>query len=169
MKADDKDNEDKKIATAKINTQLGMAYLERQEVQRAKQKLLIALDEAPTIPETWYSMAYFLESTGNNEEAGKYYLKAVELAPKRGDVQNNYGTYLCRKGEYKNSIQHFLLATKDPEYLDIGSAYENAGLCAMKSSNKKLATHYFTLALMQDPNRPVSTAQLAKLKSQEVA
>src|SRR5438477_614238 len=69
-------NANKKIATAQINTQLGLAYLEKNDVQRAKQKLLTALNEAPSIPETWYSMAYFMETTGNIEEAKTDYLKA---------------------------------------------------------------------------------------------
>src|SRR5688572_8424968 len=88
----EKEEASKKINAAKINDQLGMAYLERRDTQRAKQKFLLALEQAPSLPEAWYSMAYYLESTGNNTEAKQHYLKAVSLAPDRGDVLNNYGT-----------------------------------------------------------------------------
>lgn len=162
MKTQDSD-EKQKVKTAKVNVQLGIAYLERNDVNRAKRKLLTALDQAPNIPETWYSMAYFLESTGNKEQAKKYYLKALALAPDRGDVQNNYGTYLCRSGQYDDAIDHFMLAVKDPEYLDTSDAYENAGLCALKIPDKKLAYQYFETAITQNPSRPVSLIKLAQL------
>ncbi len=76
-----------KADIAKINSQLGMAYLEQKNVQRSKQKLLLALEQGPDIPEPWYSMAYFLEATGNPIEAQKYYLKAMQIAPQRGDAK----------------------------------------------------------------------------------
>ncbi len=108
------------------------------------------------MPESWYSMAFFQEVTGNQELAKEYYSKAIALAPHRGDVQNNYGTFLCRSGDYQGAIQHFLSATQDPEYLENASAYENAGLCAQKIPNQALAVTYFNKALMQDPNRPTA-------------
>jgi type IV pilus assembly protein PilF len=153
--------EAKKIKTARINTQLGLTYLQRHQMEMAKEKLLLALKEAPNIPETWYSMAYYLEATGNPTEANQYYLKAVAIAPKNGETQNNYGTYLCRNAQYQASIQHFMSAVQDPEYLDTASAYENAGLCALKIPDHKLAVGYFNRALLQDPNLPTSLIELA--------
>jgi len=150
-----------KAETAKINAQLGIAYLEQKNVQRAKQKLLLALQQDPNIPEPWYSMAYFLEATGNSVEAKKYYLKAVEVAPARGDAQNNYGTFLCRSGHYKESIEHFMIAANTSDYLDPAAAYENAGLCAMKIPAYKQAGEYFNQALLKDPARTLSLLKLA--------
>jgi type IV pilus assembly protein PilF len=163
MNSADNKEEKQKISTAKINTQLGIAYLGRHDVLRAKQKLLIALQEAPNIPETWYSMGYFLETTGNKAEAQKYYLKAIDLAPSRGDTHNNYGTYLCRIGNYKASIQQFVMATEDPDYLNSGAAFENAGYCALKIPDKTLAKMYFTKAVEHDPSRSASASELGYL------
>lgn len=160
-------DEQKKIKTAEINIQLGLNYLAKQDTQRAKRKLLVALRQAPTLPEAWYSMGYFMESTGDSKEAGKYYAKAVSLGGKRGDVQNNYGTYLCRNGEYAEAIKHFMIATKDPDYLDAASAYENAGLCSLKIHDKEHAIQYFRQALAQDPDRRLSEQELAKLSRPE--
>jgi type IV pilus assembly protein PilF len=154
---------DKKVAIAKINTTLGLAYLERHDIKRAKQKLLIALKEAPTLPEAWYTMGYFLESTDNKAQASKYYLKAIQLAPGRGDALNNYGTFLCRSGNYQGAIQQFLKAVQDPNYLELAAAYENAGLCSLRIPNSKAAMHYFKKALAEDPNRPTSLIELAEL------
>lgn len=161
----DQEREDagKKIQTAKINAQLGLAYLERNDVERAKRKLLVALDQAPNIPESWYSMAYFLEATGNKIEAKKYYLKAMEISPLRGDVRNNYGTFLCRSGQYEAAIKQFVSAAENPQYVNSAGAYENAGLCSMKMADEKGAYAYFQKSIMQDPSRPVSLIELATL------
>lgn len=156
-------DEVKKVSAAKINDQLGIVYLERHDMQRAKQKFLLALEQAPNIPETWYSMGYYLESTGNKEQAKKYYLKAAEIAPDRGDVLNNYGTFLCRSGDYQGAVNHFLKAAQDPKYLDASAAYENAGLCSLKIPNNTQAAKYFEKALAEDPNRTTSLIELAEL------
>lgn len=157
------EEQNQKIKTAKINAQLGIAYLERHNLQRSKQKLLLALEQGPNIPETWYSMGYFLEATGNKDDASIYYQKAISIAPTRGDAQNNYGTFLCRNGEYNESIKHFLLAVKDPAYLDPADAYENAGLCALKIPDKTAAANYFAQAVRHDPARTVSERKLREL------
>lgn len=150
------------INTAKINCQLGLAYLQSNNIPRAKQKLLLAISQAPTAPEPLYSMAYFLEVTGDKTQAGVYYSKAVKVAPKRGDAQNNYGTYLCRNGQYAASIKYFLAAAKNPDYLDVGDAYENAGLCALKIPDNQHAIQYFSQALMRDPSRKTSLYEIAE-------
>lgn len=152
-----------KVNTAKINAQLGIAYLERHNIQRAKQKLLLALEQAPDTPEPWYAMGYFLETTGNKADAKTYYLHAIDLAPQRGDVQNNYGTYLCRTGQYDAAIQHFMMAVQDHNYLDPADAYENAGMCALKIPNNRMARNYFSTALLQDPSKPNALLGLAEL------
>lgn len=152
----------KKIAS--INISLGMAYLEHGDKDRARQKLLHALQRDPSLPEAWYSMGYFQEATGHTVEARKNYLHALELAPDRGDVQNNYGTFLCRSGYYQEAVNHFITATKDPQYLDLAGAYENAGLCSLKIPDKKQAERYFNLALEQDATREVSMTELTKLR-----
>lgn len=152
-----------KASVAKINAQLGMAYLDQKNVQRAKQKLLLALKQGPDIPEPWYSMGYFFEATGNNEEAQKHYLKAIEVAPERGDALNNYGTFLCRTGHYKESVQYFLKAVKKNDYLDPAAAYENAGMCSAKIASYKAAAEYFKQALLKDPARTLSLYKLAEM------
>jgi type IV pilus assembly protein PilF len=151
-----------KSEIAIINSKLGIAYLEQKDVQRAKQKLLLALEQGPGIPEPWYSMGYFLESTGNSAEASKHYLKAIEVAPKRGDAHNNYGTFLCRAGQYQASVKQFMIAANTMDYLDPAAAYENAGLCSMKMRAYSQAAGYFQQALLKDPARTSSLLKLAE-------
>lgn len=156
-----KENMDQKNQTARINAQLGIAYLQKNDMQRAKQKLLLSLAQTPSIPEPWYAMAWFLEVTGNKPQAKIYYLKAIAISPQHGAAKNNYGAFLCRSGHYQAAIQQFLLAAHDPNYLNPAAAYENAGLCAKKIPDNKKSAHYFQQALKHDPTRQVSRQELA--------
>jgi type IV pilus assembly protein PilF len=130
------------VEAANYNAQLGLVYLKQGDIKLAKSKLLLALQQAPSDPLILDSMAYFLETTGEIQRAESYYLRAINHASKNGAVQNNYGTFLCRHQRYQESLEHFLLAVKDGNYLNTAQAYENAGLCALKIPNRKLAKEY---------------------------
>ena len=149
---------------AAYNTQLGLAYLKQGDRPRAKQKLLLALSEAPDSPDTNASMAYFLEKSGEMKRARRYYRKAMLMAPGNGEQLNNYGAFLCRRGQYAESDGYFLRAVNDPQYTHVAGAYENAGLCAAALSQNTKAARYFLKALQEDPSRKQSLYELAKLE-----
>jgi type IV pilus assembly protein PilF len=162
----DQQNPTKPLEAADANIQLGIAYLQQDEVPQAKSNLLQAVQEAPNLPASWYALGYFSEVTGQIKLANTYYKRALALNPHSGDSLNNYGTFLCRTGKPKMAIKEFSQAVAQPAYLQTASAYENAGLCALTIPNKKLATHFFQEALMNNPNLTTSLLQLAKLDFQ---
>lgn len=149
-----------------VNVQLGLAYLENGDVQRAHQKLLLAEQQSPGSLQAKGAMGYFLESTGSLTSADAYYRRAIMLNPKSGASQNNYGTFLCRRGQYTEADQHFLLALQDPNYLNTAQVYENAGLCAMQIPDTEKAIRYFTQAITQDPKRAMSWLELGRISYQ---
>lgn len=149
-----------------VNVQLGLAYLENGDVQRAHQKLLLAEQQSPGSLQAKGAMGYFLESTGSLSSADAYYRRAITLNPKSGAAQNNYGTFLCRLGRYSEADQHFLLALQDPSYLNTAQVYENAGLCAMQIPDTEKALGYFTQAITQDPKRAISWLELGRINYQ---
>lgn len=152
---------------AEYNVELGMGYLQQGDMQRAKSKLLTAVQQAPNSAQAQAAMGYYLENTGDNKNAESYYAKAVAINPQAGSAQNNYGTYLCRRGRYQEADQHFLLAVQDPNYLNTAGAYENAGLCAMQIPDLTKATNYFNQALQQDSRRALSWLELGKISFQQ--
>lgn len=162
--------DNKKINTseaASYNTQLGLAYLKQGNRPRAKRKLLTALSQAPKSPTANAAMGYFLEKTGELDDAKVYYQKALSLAPNSGAQLNNYGTFLCRQAKYQEAEQYFMKAVKDVKYENTGSAYENAGLCALGIPDESKAIHFFSKALEQDPSRTQSLYELTTLKMKE--
>jgi type IV pilus assembly protein PilF len=132
---------------AEANVKLGMYYLlEKNNAAQAKQKFLKAMTQAPSDPMVWYSLAYFEERVGEINAARIHYIHAIKLSPRSGATQNNYAAFLCRQGEYQQSIGHFINATKDPYYVNTAKAYENAAQCAAKIPDKVLAEKYHQLA-----------------------
>lgn len=150
-------------AAANDNVQLGVSYLQQGDMARAKNKLLLAMDQAPNWAPAQDAMAYYLENTGDNQGAEKYYQHAIALDPKSGRAQNNYGAFLCHTGRYQEAVQHFNLAVQDPSYINTAAAYENAGLCAMQIPDITNAIVYFQKAIQQDPQRTNSYLELAQL------
>ena len=60
-----------------------MVIRQRHDTQRAKQKLNLALEQDPKLPEAWYSMGFYLEAVGDIAAARKYYQKSVDLKTRR--------------------------------------------------------------------------------------
>jgi len=154
-------------AAAKINIQLGVYYMRRGDIQRAKQKLTLALKQDPNYSPAQSAMGYYLETVGDKQEAQKYYLRAISLAPKSGAAHNNYGTFLCHNKQYQPAIEQFILATKDRDYLNTAGAYENAGLCALKIPDSKLAKKYLNKALRNNPQLPKTLLKLSEISLSE--
>lgn len=152
---------------ASYNMQLGLGYLKQGDRPRAKKKLLTALEQEPNSADVNAAIAYFFEQTNELEQAKKYYLKAVALSSNSGAQLNNYGTFLCRQGDYKKAETFFLRAVKDEQYVHTSGAYENAGLCALAIPDNEKAKLYFTNALDQDPSRRESLYELVKLESND--
>lgn len=150
---------------ATFNMQLGLGYLKQGDRPRAKKKLLTALEQQPESPDVNAALAYYFEQTKELEKAKKYYQKAISLSGSGGAQMNNYGTFLCRQGDYKSAEIYFLKAVTDQNYVHTSGAYENAGLCAMAIPDHDKAILYFTKALNQDPSRKESLYELVKLQS----
>ena len=115
---------------AAINVQLGLAYLERGNTARAKNKLLLALAQNPTGDLTQDAMGYFFEKTDDIKNAEKYYAQAITTHS--GTAYNNYGAFLYRQQKYHDALKYFTLAIQDPDYLHTDLARKNAALAKEK-------------------------------------
>ena len=80
---------------AEVNTSLGQEYMNRGQYEVALEKLTRAIEIDPDYAPAHTVMAVLHERLGQTEDAGKEYLRAVKAAPDNGDVNNNYGVFLC--------------------------------------------------------------------------
>ncbi|MGF1680542.1 type IV pilus biogenesis/stability protein PilW [Photobacterium minamisatsumaniensis] len=152
-----------KVEAAEARISLGLSYLENGQWQRARDNLELALNYAPKYYRAQNAMAYYYQRVDEPEEAEAIYRQALRDSPKNGDVQNNYGVFLCGQARYDEAISAFEKAIKQPYYYLTSASYENAALCSLKKGSKPEAKVYFEKALSYDPYRPKSMLQLAQL------
>ncbi|EGQ8188964.1 type IV pilus biogenesis/stability protein PilW [Vibrio cholerae] len=149
---------------AEARIALGLGYLENGSMIKARENLEKALQHAPDYYRSQLSMAHYYEAVGENDSARKMYRTALSEHPKNGNVLNNFGTFLCKQGEYDTADQYFRRAVEQPYYYLISASYENAGLCALKAEKTDNAREYFKRAIDHDPNRLLSILQLTKME-----
>lgn len=150
---------------ARLNTELGLAYLKQGDTLRAKRKLLKAAAFSPKDASVHLALAYYFETVKEEKLAQSYYQKALVLAPKEGAVLNNYASFLCRQGAYAEAEALFLKALEDKHYLYIARIYENLGLClAPLPGQAEKAAIFFSKALAEDSSRDAARLGLALLK-----
>ena len=152
---------------AEANTSLGLQYMERGQYEVAFGKLKKAIAEDPGYAPGQTVLAVLYEKLGEDELAGKHYQKAYEADPKDGDVNNNYGTYLCRKGKTSEARIHFEKALKDPFYSSPVVAMVNAGNCEMEAGNLADAELLLRNALKIQPANADGLLAMAKLNYQK--
>ena len=149
---------------AESNTQLGLEYMNRGQLEVAMGKLKKAVKDDPGYAPAHTVLAVLYERLGEIQLAGKSYQKAVQADPTSGDVNNNYGVYLCKTGKEQQAIPYLLKALDDPFYSTPAVALANAGSCAMNNDELADADTYLRNALKYDPQFPDALLSMANLK-----
>ena len=108
-------------------------------------------------------LAAIAEHRGRTAEAGSYYQRAAELAPKDGGALNNYGAWLCGNGRAAESLAWFERALQDPAYQTPADALANSGSCADEIGQSARAERELRAAIELDPRNAVALTALAQL------
>ncbi len=161
------DQKSERRIAAESNTALGMEYMNRGQYEIALGKLKKAVSEDPSYAPGHTVLAILYEQIGERDLSGKHYRRAVELEPKNGDVNNNYGVYLCQMSSVRKALPHFSKALEDPFYSTPEVALTNAGSCALRNGMLAEADGYLRQALRQDPEFPDALLAMAKLTFEE--
>jgi type IV pilus assembly protein PilF len=120
---------------AETNVALGRQYMERGQTEVALEKLKRAIAQDTTYAPAHTMLGILYETIGQTEMAGKEYATAVRYDPTDGDVNNNYGAFLCATGRAGEADAYFLKAVEDPFYDTPEIAYANAGSCALQRND----------------------------------
>ena len=149
--------------SALLHVEMGIGYLEKNQIERAKQKLMHAKNLAPDLAEVHSALGYYFEHVGEASEAEKAYKLSLKQSQRKGQYMNNYASYLCRQKRFIEADKFFQLAVKDRNYLHVGKVYENAAVCAMEANEPLKAKSYFHKALKRNPSSLKAQQALAKL------
>jgi type IV pilus assembly protein PilF len=148
---------------ARANLQLGAAYLQRNDLALAREKLEKAVEQDPDLPAARAYLGLVYERIGNQKDARRQYAAAIRLAPDEPSIVNTYGGYLCRQGERREGIEYFLRAARNPLYRTPEAAYVNAAVCARGIPDPEAAEDYLRRALGVNASSRAALLQLADL------
>lgn len=148
---------------ARFNVQLGMNYLQRGDLEAAREKLERAAKQDPSLPAAHAALGILYERAGDVPRAQDHLRRATRLTPDDPSLLNHYGGFLCRQGEFKEGIRHFEMAAGNAFYRSPEVALANAGVCARRIPDPEQAENFFRRALDVNRNHAEALLQLADL------
>ena len=149
---------------AAYNVQLGLAYMNQGDLERAKDKLDRALTQDPESADVHSARAALYARLGNKDKADAEYRAALRIAPGDPRMVNNYAVYLCQNGRTDEGVKRFLEAARNAMYTTPEAAYTNAGVCLRAANRDEEARTNFMRALQLKPNFAEAQFQLANLQ-----
>jgi type IV pilus assembly protein PilF len=149
---------------ARIHTDLAAAYYQRGGMGVALDELRIA-----TAADSSYAPAYSLlglvyMDLREDNLAAQSFQRALDLAPTDGDINHNYGLFLCQTKREPDSVKYFMQAIKNPLYSTPARSYSAAGVCTLRTGQPKEAEEYFVRALRLQPDDPQALLNLGQIR-----
>lgn len=150
-------------AAADSRIKLALLYLQKNNMQLAKENIEKALEYKPNDANIYRVFAYYYQRVNEVAKAESLYKKSLSLDSDNPDTYNNYGTFLCKQARYQEAENAFLTALKQATYTAVANTYENAGTCSEKAGATDKAIFYYQYALSHSPNKSYLHLTLAKL------
>ncbi len=152
-------------SAAKLNMQLGIAYMQQGNFDVALDKLNKALERDERLPEAHNAIALLYEGTGRPNLAEQHFQRAIELDANYTLAKLNYAQFLCTHGQPAVGEDRFLaIAGNPPEGSTelAAKAYAGAAVCAL-ATDRRRADNYLRQALALKPDASAALYQLASL------
>ena len=141
------DKDTKRDDSASIYLQLGVRYMDLGKLEIAKENLQLAQEKDPNNSQVHNAFAFLYEKLNDYKLAQENYERAIDVSPDDWSVQNNYGRFLCDRGEYEQGMallaQAISTQLNDRQWL----ALTNAGRCQLAMKQQQSAKAYFKQAL----------------------
>jgi len=153
----------KRTRLVDTNVQLAAGYLQRGQLEFAREKLEKALAIDPDNPNANSTMALLQWRLRDYSAAETHFQRAVRADRDYGEAHNNYGVFLCERGRVEEAVNRFKKAITDPLYSTPAVANQNAGLCLMKTGAAAAAEPYFREALRLNPQLVPALEQMARI------
>jgi len=137
----------KNLKASAVNVQLGIGYLQQNNLELASEKLTKALRQDPSSAAAHNAYAILQDRLLQTDKAEYHYEKATSLDPDNSQANNNYGAFLCRNGRELESEEYFLAALDNPLYNTPEYAYTNAAICLLQVDRAEPAIEYLRKAI----------------------
>ena len=120
---------------AQAHAELGAAYFARGQMGVALDELNEAVRADSGYAPAYNILGLIYMTLREDAKAEENFRRSLSLDSADSDAHNNYGWFLCQRGQIDESIRHFMAALKNPLYATPEKSYLNAGICSRKKDN----------------------------------
>jgi len=151
-RADSKTSSDQTDAErrARVRLELAGLYLGRGQTDTALDEVKRAMAAKPDMPEAYSLRGLIYASMGDVRMAEESFQRALQLAPRDGDVMHNYGWFLCQQKRFPESDEQF------------GGALAQ-GVCQARAGRWQEAERSLVRSYELDPSSPVTAYNLSEV------
>jgi type IV pilus assembly protein PilF len=154
-------------ARARSHTELAAAYYQRGNLGVALEELRVATAADPGYAPAHSLLGLVYMDLREESQAAQSFERALSLAPTDGDINHNYGVFLCQTKREPDSIKYFMQAVKNPLYATPSRSWSAAGVCTLRTDRPKEAEQYFERALRLKPDEPAALLNLGQIRYQQ--
>ncbi|HUN93283.1 MAG TPA: type IV pilus biogenesis/stability protein PilW, partial [Burkholderiaceae bacterium] len=148
---------------AEVRLQLASQYYTQGQLPTAIDETNRALSIYPDMPMAYGLLGVIYMDLNDRAQADANFNRGLRMDPDSGELNNNYGWFLCRTGHERDSIRYFDRAAANRLYQTPAMPLQNAGVCLFQTGDLAAAETYLKRAFEADASSPVAKFQLARL------
>jgi type IV pilus assembly protein PilF len=137
---------------AEVHTALASEYFSRGNLGVALSETQLAIKDDSSYAQAYNMQGLVYMELREDVSARAAFDHALSLAPNDPEVLNNFGWFLCTRGETDRAIPMLRRATADPLYPTPEKAYLSLGLCYRRMHKDDEAERYLNRAVVIQPN-----------------
>jgi type IV pilus assembly protein PilF len=148
---------------AELHTQLAAEYYQRGNFVVALEETRLAEKDDPRYHQAYNVRGLVFMELREDAQARAAFERALAIAPSDPDVMNNFGWFLCLRGEPGRGMDYLRRVQGDPLYTTPEKALLNAGLCARINGRNDEAEQYLRRAVTFRPDLAGALYSLAEI------
>jgi len=160
------DKADPNVAVERY-VQLGLEYIKRNDLHRARKHLSRALEINPEDASANASMGLIYHQESELEKAEELFNKALQSDPNYTAGRTYYGAFLFSQQRYQEALSQFELAAKDTRYEGRAQVFSNIALCNIKLEQHTAAIDAYLKALQLDRGNGIALSGITELYIQQ--
>ncbi len=136
---------------AEVHTALAGEYFSRGNFSVALSESGLAIKDDPGYAPAYNVRGLVYMELREDASARTAFDQALSLAPNNSEVLNNFGWFLCTRGETQRAMDMLQRAAADPLYPTPEKAYMSMGLCMRRANRNDEAERYLRRAVLIRP------------------
>jgi len=148
---------------AQVRLELAALYLGRGQNTTALDEVKRALAAKPNMHEAHGLRGLIYANMGDASLAEESFQRALQLAPRDGDVLHNYGWFLCQQRRFSDADTQFETAMAQPQYRETVRTLLAQGVCSARAGRWAEAERALVRSYELDPGNPVTAYNLSEV------